>query len=100
MYADTVRRELRNRRKQRSLSRTQLAQLADLSYEAIAALENARVDEPKISTLLALARALRCTVMELIGEAPDSARQTKARRSGLGKRRAPEKGYLHRMTEG
>ena len=55
-------------RKQRGLTREELAELSGVSKDTIQALENGRTnaENVKISTLVRLAKALKCRVLDLL----------------------------------
>jgi transcriptional regulator with XRE-family HTH domain len=55
-------------RKDAGLSQVHLAKLTGLDPSAIAKLERGQQDNPKLSTLLALARELRCRVVDFAPE--------------------------------
>jgi len=54
-------------RKQRGLTQKQLANIADVHYVSLARLEAGRAD-PRLSTLRKLAKALRVSIADLVGE--------------------------------
>jgi len=66
-------RRLKALRQTRGWSQAKLAAEAGLAREYVNRLEGGRQD-PTLSTLVALARALRCGVAELIGERAPRAR--------------------------
>lgn len=59
---------LRQLREQRGHSLRKLAQLSGVHYVSLARLEAGELD-PRLSTVLKLAKALGVTIVELIGEA-------------------------------
>lgn len=68
---NTLARKVREHRKARGLSQHDLARLASISRGPIAYLET-EASLPSLETLLAIARALRVPVSELLGETPAS----------------------------
>jgi transcriptional regulator with XRE-family HTH domain len=56
-------RELRERRR---LTQQQLAELADIEYKHVQALESSRPPSPRLETIEKLARALRMTCSKLL----------------------------------
>lgn len=60
---------LKRMREARGLSLRQLKAVSGVALSALAKMEGGEGD-PQLSTLRKLAKALRCTVAELIGEAP------------------------------
>lgn len=55
-------------RDQAGLSQVRLARLADLDPATISQLERGIQDDPKLSTVISLARALRCRVVDFVPE--------------------------------
>jgi DNA-binding XRE family transcriptional regulator len=58
-------------RRQAKLSRTQLARLARVDYATLSRFEHGQQDNPRLNTLLAIARALQCRVIDfapILGE--------------------------------
>lgn len=55
-------------RKQRGLTREELAEISGISRDTINALENGRTnaENVKISTLVALAKTLKCKILDLL----------------------------------
>lgn len=60
---------LKRLRETRGLSLRQLKAVSGVALSALVKMEGGQGD-PQLSTLRKLAKALRCTVAELIGEAP------------------------------
>ncbi len=53
-------------RKERGLTQEGLARKANISYHTLIKLENGRIKNPKIETVLKLAEALNISIIELI----------------------------------
>jgi transcriptional regulator with XRE-family HTH domain len=60
-----IKERLKELRKAAGLSQMELARVSGLSLSIITQLEQGRADDPKLSTLKALARALGCTLDDL-----------------------------------
>jgi len=70
MERTTLGRRLQAARKRQGMSRRMLAELAGVSQRQIVTIEHAEMPEgPRLSTVLALARALKVTLDSLVGPA-------------------------------
>lgn len=65
---DTLGSRVRARREALGLSQTDVATACQMQYQSLARIERGAVDNPTLKTLRLLAKALNCTVAELIGE--------------------------------
>lgn len=65
---ETLSGRLRRLRTAAGMTQQQLAVAAGLSLGNVATIEAARTTDPRLSTVVALARALGCDPRELIGE--------------------------------
>jgi transcriptional regulator with XRE-family HTH domain len=74
-------RNLRRLRQARGLTQSQLATLAGMHQVRIAELESGRVADPHVSTLVALAKALRCRLDDLAAEPKENQRKSAKRGS-------------------
>jgi len=59
---------LQEYRERRKLTQEQLAAISGVIQQTISAIESGRIKNPRIGTMYLLAKALRCTVDDLIDE--------------------------------
>lgn len=64
---------LQKMRERRKLTQEELAQASGIKQQTISAIESGKNKYPRVDTLYALAKALKCTVDDLIVEEVDSA---------------------------
>lgn len=64
---------LQKMRERRKLTQEELSQASGIKQQTISAIESGKNKYPRVDTLYALAKALKCTVDDLIVEEVDSA---------------------------
>jgi len=64
---------LQKMRERRKMTQEELSQASGIKQQTISAIESGKNKYPRVDTLYALAKALKCTVDDLIVEEVDSA---------------------------
>ena len=65
---NTIGQNIKKFRQAKGLSQDRLSKLADVSYNSIIKIENSRMGNPTITTLLKIARVLEVSINEFVGE--------------------------------
>jgi len=70
--------EIRERRERLGMSQIELAARSGVKQSVISDIENNKTTRPRIDTVASIARALGCTVDDLIGDSDDTTSEKSA----------------------